>query len=60
MVVMKLEVKESSEKRRSRQLLPTPASVRDGCQVMRRQTTVNMLKGLKPRETHHYRLSARA
>ena len=31
MVVMKLEVKESSENRRRRQLLPTPAEAQDKC-----------------------------
>ena len=60
MVVMKLEVKESSEKRRSRQLLPTPARMEEGTETLRRKMKIGMLQGLKPRETHRYRLSARA
>ena len=60
MVVIKLEVKESSEKRRSRQLLPTPAESEHGLETLRRQTKAAMLKGLKPRETHHCRRSAGA
>lgn len=41
MVVIKLVVKEPSEKRKSKQLLPTPAEISSECQVTRKNIKYN-------------------